>query len=95
MSKYSKKIDDCCYPSLYDAFDLGDRVKRKYKNNKGKKVEYKGIVLAIEDSAIEIYWDTRNGKYRPNDMDIAFTNCSINEIFKGNEEYTPIEKDIK
>ena len=91
MNKNCKIIN---YPSLYDAFDLGDRVKRIYKDKNGKNKEYKGIVLAIDNNGIEIYWDTRDGKYNPDDRDIAFTNCSINEIFKGNEKYTPIEKDI-
>lgn len=81
------------YPSLYDAFELGDRVKRIYKDKIGRDKEYKGIILAINDNGIEIYWDTIDGKYRPNDMEIAFTNCSIYEIFHGNDQYTPIEKD--
>ena len=80
------------YPSLYDAFELGDRVKRTYKDKKSK-YEYKGIVLAIEENSIEIYWDTKNGKYRPGDMDVAFTNCPVNEIFKGTGYYSPIKKD--
>ncbi len=82
------------YPSLYDAFDLGDRVKRIYKDKDGKEREYRGIVLAIDDNSIEVYWDSKDGKYRPRDMDLAFTNCQIKEIFKGNEKYTPIVKDI-
>jgi hypothetical protein len=43
-----------------------------------------------------IYWGppTKDGKYRPNDMDLAFTNCQIKEIFQGNGKYTPIVKDI-
>lgn len=89
----TKKEKNKNYPSLYDAFGLGDRVKRIYKDKNGKNKEYKGIILAIDDNGIEIYWDTRDGKYRPNDMGIAFTNCPINEIFRGNEKYTPIEKD--
>jgi len=84
----SKKKEE--YPSLFDAFELGDRVIRSYKA--GSK-EYKGVVLAIDEKGIEIYWDTLNGKYRPNSMDIAFTNCSKNEIFNGNEKFTPIKKD--
>ena len=82
------------YPSLYDAFDLGDRVKRTFKDKNGKRMVYKGIVLAIADDCIEIYWDTRDGKYRPEDMDIAFTNCPKNEIFKGTQDYSPVEKFI-
>ena len=93
MTKNGKKRKDKNYPSLYDAFDLGDRVRRVYTDKNGRNKEYKGIVLAIDNNRIEIYWDTQNGKYRPNDMNIAFTNCLINEIFNGSEEYTPIEKD--
>jgi ribosomal protein L19 len=37
------------YPSLYDAFQLGDRVKRFYKDKNGNNNEYKGIVLAIDN----------------------------------------------
>lgn len=90
-----KKWEEKNYPSLYDSFDLGDRVKRFYKNKSGENKEYKGIILAIDNKGVEIYWDTIDGKYRPNEMNIAFTNCPINEIFHGNELYTPIEKDIK
>jgi hypothetical protein len=93
MTKDRNKKMDKNYPSLYDAFDLGDRVIRVYKDKNGKNKEYKGIVLAIDSNRIEVYWDTQDGKYRPNDMNIAFTNCPINEIFKGNEEYSPIKKD--
>ena len=81
------------YPSLYDAFDLGDRVKRLLIDEHGKNKEYRGVVLAIDDNSIEIYWDTVDGKYRPGYLNAAFTNCSINEIFKGNKQYTPIKKD--
>jgi len=81
------------YPSLYDIFELGDRVKRVYKTKNGRNKEYKGIVLAIDKKSIEIYWDTIDGKYRPNGMDIAFSNCQIEEIFSGTEKYSSIEKD--
>ena len=93
MKKIRKNGESKNYPSLYDAFELGDRVKRMYKDKNGKDKEYKGIVLAIDKRSIEIYWDTKDGKYRPQDMNIAFTNCPINEIFKGTEEYTPIRRD--
>jgi hypothetical protein len=95
VGKYKRKNKIQEYPSLYDVFELGDRVKRIYKDINGTQSEFKGIVLAIDANSIEIYWDTRNGKYRPNDMNIGFTNCSINEIFTGTKEYSPIEKDIK
>jgi hypothetical protein len=89
----SKKKNEHNYPSLYDAFALGDRVKRLYKDKKGRNKEYKGIILAIDSKGVEIYWDTLNGKYRPRDMEIAFSNCLKNEIFQGNEKYSPIKKD--
>lgn len=79
------------YPSLYDAFDLGDRVKRFYKENNETK-ELRGIVLAINNNGLEIYWDTIDGKYRPGSMNVAFTNCSIDEIYNGSGKYSPIEK---
>ena len=94
MHKIRKKINEKNYPSLYDAFELGDRVKRIYIDKEGENKEYKGIILAIDEKGIEIYWDTIDGKYRPNDMNIAFTNCPKIEIFQGTEKYTPIEKDI-
>lgn len=78
--------------SLYDAFELGDRVKRTYLDMDGIHKELKGIVLAINKNEMEIYWDTVNGKYRPDQMDFAFTNCSIDEIFEGSEKYSPIKK---
>lgn len=93
MKKNKEKEITNKYPSLYNAFKLGDRVKRNFKDKKGKNKEYKGIILAIEDNSIEIYWDTLDGKYRPANMGVAFTNCQIDEIFKGSKEYTPIRKE--
>ncbi len=93
MNKNKEKKKTNEYPSLYDAFELGDRVIRKYKYKNGKNKEYKGIILAIDNNSIEIYWDTLDGKYRPTNMGVAFTNCQIDEIFKGNKEYTPITKE--
>ena len=89
-SKGKEKINE--YPSLYDAFRLGDRVVREYKDKLGKNKEYKGIVLAINEKNMEIYWDTLDGKYRPSNMDVVFTNCNTSEIFKGSKEYSPIRK---
>ena len=89
MRKY---VENEKYPCLYDAFQLGDRVKRVYKNKNGKKLEYKGIILAIENKSIEIYWDTLDGKYRPQNMDFAFTTCPLEEIFEGSDYYSPIKK---
>jgi len=90
MRRYSKNKS---YPSLYDAFDLGDRVKRVLYDDKGYTREYRGIVLAIDDSMVEIYWDTVDGRYRPKDMDVGFTSCSAEEVFRGNDRYSPIKKE--
>jgi len=91
MDEPDKKTDE--YPSLFDIFVLGDRVKRVRKDKDGKTSEYRGTVLAIDKNSIEIYWDTLDGKFRPTGIDITFTNCSVDEIFKGNDLFTPIEKD--
>lgn len=93
MSRCEEKENDNEFPSLYDSFELGDRVKRTYKDDKGIYRVYKGIVLAINENGIEIYWDTQNGKYRPDGMNLAFSNCELKEIFKGNNFYSPIEKE--
>jgi hypothetical protein len=93
MTKKEKAKDS--YPSLFDAFCLGDRVKRTYKGNKGKPQEYKGTILAIDKEFIEVYWDTLNGKFRPSGMDVTFTECPLYEIFNGNEYYSPIKKDVQ
>lgn len=90
-NKGKEKIDE--YPSLYEAFELGDRVIREYKDKFGNSKQYKGIILAINDKSIEIHWDTLDGKYKPSNMDVVSTNCDTTEIFKGNKWYSPIRKD--
>ncbi len=92
MNEYLKK-NSSDYPSLYDAFQLGDRVTRIYQSKDGKKTIFKGIVLKIAKNRIEVYWDTKDGKYIPNDMDISFTDCNVEEIFRGDGNYTPIKKE--
>ncbi len=91
--KKNSEMKEYDYPSLYDAFQLGDRVMRSYKDKYGKKIEYKGIVLKIEKNNMEIYWDTKDGEYKPGEMGISFTNCKVEEIFRGDEYYTPIKKE--
>ena len=81
------------YPSLYESFKLGERVVRTYKDDSGSSKEYRGLIMAISNDSMEIYWDTVNGKYRPIDMGVAFTKCKVNEVFKGTEHYTPIKKE--
>jgi len=92
MVEYIKNKENNEYPSLYDTFELGDRVKRTYKDENGKSRTYKGIILSINNRGIEVYWDTINDKYRPRGMDLAFSHCKLEEIFKGNSFFTPIEK---
>ncbi len=92
MVEYINKEIEEKYPSLYDTFELGDRVQRIFKDKSGRNKTYKGIILSIDNNGIEVYWDTKNGRYRPNDMDIAFSHCELEEIFKGNRYYSPIEK---
>ena len=89
--KKKMKIDD--YPSLYDVFEIGDRVIRFLKNKNGKNHEYKGVICAIDDKYIEIYWDTLDGHYTPKDIDISFTHCDLEEVFYGKEKYGPIKID--
>ena len=89
IKKYKEKKGS---KSLYDAFDLGDRVQRLYTNIYGKSKEYKGIVLAIDKKGLEIYWDTENGKYKPGEININFTHLGANEVFKGNNKYSPVKK---
>jgi len=80
------------YPSLYDAFNLGDRVSRVHRTQAGESQIYRGMVMAIDKKSIEVYWDTMDGKYRPNNMKVAFTTCQIDEIFGGDGNYSPIRK---
>ena len=81
------------HPSLYESFKLGERVVRTYKDGSGNSKEYRGLIMAISNDKMEIYWDTVDGKYRPVDMGVAFTTCEVNEVFKGNNRYTPIRKE--
>ena len=89
IKKYTQK-KGC--PSLYDAFELGDRVQRLYKDIYGNSKEYKGIILAIDKKGIEIYWDTEDGKYKPSEMNIDFTHLEADEVFKGDDKYSPVRK---
>lgn len=93
-SMFHHKKKKTKHPSLYDAFNLGDRVKRVIVDEQGNPREYKGIVLAIEESSMEIYWDTKDGEYRPGEIDLAFTNCAVDEIFNGKSRFSPIEREV-
>lgn len=91
--KSVRKIKSHDLPSLYDAFQLGDRVMRVYLDKFGKKTVYKGIVLKIEKNRMEVYWDNIDGRYQPDEIDISFTDCGIEEIFRGDGDYSPIKKE--
>ena len=81
------------YPSLFETFQLGDRVMRIYKDKLGKKIKYKGIILKIEKNSIEVYWDTKNDEYKSEEMNTSFTHCDVEEIFRGDGYFTPIKKE--
>ena len=81
------------YPSLYDNFEPGDRVTRIRVDKNGKLDEYKGIIMRMNGEHLEIFWDIMDGKYRPSDIEVNFTNCSLNDIFEGSDKYTPIKRE--
>ena len=73
-------------------FCLGDRVSRIYRDNHNNFVEYEGLVLGINEEGIEICWDKQNNSCKRSSLDnIDFTNCSKDEVFKGNNKFTPIK----
>ncbi len=78
------------YPSLYEIFHLGDRVRREYRGEDGKTVEYEGLILSMSENAMEVFWDTVDGEYNPAVK--GFTRCSLEEIFEGTNGYTPIKR---
>jgi hypothetical protein len=89
--KKNNEVDQ--QPSLFDAFQLGDRVIRTFQDKYGKKTEFKGIILKIDKRGVEIYWDTQNGKYNYSEKENFFTYCNPEEIFYGNNEYSSIKKE--
>ena len=91
--KLDNKITDKEFPSLIEAFHLGDRVKRTYYNENGNIESHSGIIMAIYNDSIDIFWDTLNGKYQPDKIKDIFNNYKIEDIFSGNKNYSPIKKD--
>lgn len=80
-------------PSLYDAFCLGDRVSRVYKDGMGNRAKYEGIVLGITEDEIKVCWDKQKGSRSISEMEsIDFTDCSKEEVFRGNNKFSPIRK---
>ena len=83
------------YPSLYDNFRPGQRVIRQYKKESGDIEEYEGIIMAMDPDYMEVYWDTIDGEYSPIDIADDFTLCNADEVFNGNQEYSPIKRKKK
>ena len=91
MRKKRKKTTSS--KSLYDVFCLGDRVTRIYSDDKGTYKRYQGIILAIDSDSVKVFWDKVDGKSRYNGEDIGFDNCSREEIFYGNDYFSPIKRE--
>ena len=78
------------YPSLYKNFKPGERVVRRYKKESGETEEYEGIIMAMDPDNMEIYWDTIDGEYSPDQIMDDFTLCDAEEVYFLNQ--SPIEK---
>ena len=92
MGKKISAQNEGKYPSLYDLFQPGERVKRKIKGDEGRIDEYEGIIMAMGEDQMEIYWDTMNGDYNPELIEEDFTLCSADEVVNGSQECSPIKK---
>lgn len=90
---FKNKLENKKYPSLFDVFKLGDRVKITYLKNNGNFDDYSGLIMGIYNDSIDIFWDKLNGKYQPQKIKNMFTNCKLNDIFDGNKNYSPIKKE--
>ena len=90
---FKNRFENKKYPSLFDVFKLGDRVKITYSKNNGNLDDYSGLIMGIYNDNIDIFWDTLNGKYQPQKIKNMFTNCKLNDIFEGNKNYSPIKKE--
>ncbi|MFH1014067.1 MAG: hypothetical protein V1769_06135 [Thermoplasmatota archaeon] len=80
------------YPSLFTYFKPGERVSRNLRNDEGELEVYEGIIMALDDDRMEIYWDTLDGKYRPEVIEKDFTMCHVDEVLHGTENYSPIKR---
>lgn len=88
-----KKIQNKEGHSLFEKYELGDRVKRTYIDKDGNIEYYSGIIMTINNDNIDIFWDTINGKYQPQKIENIFNNCTMNEILNGNENFSSIKKE--
>ena len=78
--------------TLFEIFNLGDRLNCIYVNKDGKKDKYSGIVMAISKDNIEVFWDKINGIYKPEKIHFTFNTLEIDEIINGNQEFSKIKK---
>ena len=78
--------------TLFDLFNLGDRVNVKFINNIGEKEKYSGIVMSINKESIEVFWDKINGRYKPEKNNFTFNTFDIDDILNGNKNFSPIKK---
>jgi hypothetical protein len=44
---------------------------------------------------MEIYWDTIDGEYSPDQIVDDFTLCDADEVYNGTQEYSPIKRKKK
>jgi hypothetical protein len=51
-----------------------------------------GIIMAMSNNQLEIYWDKIDGIYCSNLLDHDFTLCDFIDVIDGNHEYSPIKK---
>jgi hypothetical protein len=79
------------YPSLYNHFRPGERVTRIRRKDNGKIETYEGIIIALDEERMQIYWDTLDGEYNPEIIKDDFTLCHVDEIFNGTDKYSAIK----
>ena len=79
------------YPSLFDHFKPGERVVRSIRRDNGTIEVYEGIIMALDNDKMEIYWDTLDGQYSPDAIQNDFTLCCVDEVLDGSNEYSPIK----
>ena len=86
------KAKNDMYPSLFTQFKPGERVSRTVRNNDGKIKEYEGIIMALSDEKMEVYWDTLDGEYSPFRIKDDFTMCPVDEVLNGRGKCSPIKR---
>ncbi len=80
-------------PSLFEIFQLGDRVKRSYTDKDGNIQVYSGIIMDIYPDSINVFWDKVDDRYILNYFENVFKKLTINDIFNGSNNYSPIKKE--